>query len=157
MVRSEMIMDSPTAETRFWDKVDKTPTCWNWTGAKHRGYGQFTVFGWKRPDGEWRCKTVRAHRYAYETVFGPIPPGLTIEHECKNHSCVRPGPGHCIPLSRGENNLRGDSPWALNKRKTHCIRGHALVESNIIRRPSRPMNRECRTCVDVRKSLSEAR
>ena len=27
--------------TRFWAKVDKTPTCWNWTASTICGYGHF--------------------------------------------------------------------------------------------------------------------
>jgi hypothetical protein len=28
---------------RFWKKVEKTDTCWNWTAYKQDGYGYFRV------------------------------------------------------------------------------------------------------------------
>ena len=35
-----MSSHSTTLEERFWAKVDKTPTYWNWTGASSRDYGR---------------------------------------------------------------------------------------------------------------------
>jgi hypothetical protein len=131
-------------DVRFWRHVDKTDTCWNWTGATVRGYGQFSRDYLKNAEGKWRTKTVRAHRHAYETLVGPIPEGLTIEHECKNRGCVRPGPGHCVPLTRGENSLAGEGPAAQNARKTHCAAGHEFTAENThIRKEG---HRECRAC-----------
>jgi hypothetical protein len=131
-------------DVRFWRQVEKTDTCWIWTGAKQRGYGQFSRDYIKNAAGKWRTRTVRAHRHAYETLVGPIPEGLTIEHECKNPSCVRPGPGHCTLLTRGENSLAGDGPAAQNARKTHCVAGHEFTEQNThIRKEG---HRECRAC-----------
>jgi hypothetical protein len=31
------------AKTRFWEKVDKTDSCWNWIAGKGKGYGYFSV------------------------------------------------------------------------------------------------------------------
>ena len=70
---------------RFLEKIafDALTGCWIWTGARHsQGYGLI-----KRKDG----KQLRAHRAAYEWVFGPIPPGLQVCHRCDNPRCVRPG------------------------------------------------------------------
>lgn len=53
--------------------------CINWTGAKTaEGYGRM------RGEGE----TVRAHRYAWSRVWGPIPDGMVIDHVCGNPACV---------------------------------------------------------------------
>lgn len=61
----------PAAE-RFWPKVDKTETCWNWTGARQAaGYGRFAV----EPG-----VLILVHRWAYETLAGPIPDGMTLDH-----------------------------------------------------------------------------
>lgn len=61
----------PTTEERFWAKVERTSTCWLWTGSVvGNGYGKLLVDG----------REVGAHRYAYELLVGPIPPGLTIDH-----------------------------------------------------------------------------
>lgn len=118
--------------------------CWEWTGAKHRGYGQFTLSWWKREDGEWRCQTVRAHRFAFSIFKGPIPEGLTVEHECRNRSCVNPL--HLSLLSRGENARRG------NQRKTCKSGRHEMTGNNVIRRPSQaPTKGECRACANERR------
>lgn len=123
-------------EERFMALVKKTGHCWIWTGAKLRGYGQF-----------WDGRTVRAHRWAYEHWVGPIPPGLTIDHRCRNRSCVRPS--HLVPMTRGENTLAGDTIPAANRKKTHCPQGHPLSGSNLMLRPARQRrgpSRECRLC-----------
>src|SRR5262249_41065983 len=71
-------------EIRFWKFVNRTETCWLWTGCKNRyGYGKFNAGAKTRPN-------IRAHRYAYEIFIGKIPDGLTIDHLCRNTSCVNP-------------------------------------------------------------------
>lgn len=94
----------PTTELpqTFWAKVEKTDTHWLWTGAhQSRGYGSFAIAG----------KTYQAHRLAYETAYGPIPDGLTIDHLCRVPSCVNPE--HLEAVSLAENNRRGAAAqWA---------------------------------------------
>ncbi len=77
----------------FWKKVDKSAgiaACWNWTagltdnGSIEHRYGKFNV----RRDGKQR--TVRAHRYVWEMVNGPIPEDLVVMHLCDNPKCVNP-------------------------------------------------------------------
>jgi hypothetical protein len=64
---------------RFWKQVEKTPTCWIWTGNRHAyGYGRF---------GKGRRLT---HRVSWELANGPIPDGLQVLHKCDNPPCVRP-------------------------------------------------------------------
>lgn len=71
----------PTFPERFWDKVDKTGDCWNWTaGRSHKGYGVILLNG----------KGRQAHRVSYELANGPIPAGLQIDHTCHNRACVNP-------------------------------------------------------------------
>lgn len=55
----------PDIGNRFWEKVEKTQGCWNWSGAKTDGYGRVEV----------DSKMMRAHRYAYQILKGPIPIG----------------------------------------------------------------------------------
>jgi len=79
---------------RFWRKVDRGLGCWVWLGlTTSEGYGRFFV-----PGGE-----VRAHRYAYELLVGPIPEDHTLDHldGCLNPSCVRPD--HLEPVTNAEN------------------------------------------------------
>lgn len=66
---------------RFWGYVNKTPNCWLWkAGCFSKGYGQFRV-------GK---KKVRAHRFAYELIYGTILRGVSVCHTCDNPKCVNP-------------------------------------------------------------------
>jgi hypothetical protein len=70
-----------TAEKRFWSKVQKGPGCWLWLGRLNSvGYGRVSRNG----------RLQHAHRFVYELVKGPIPPGLEIDHICRNRACVNP-------------------------------------------------------------------
>lgn len=73
---------SKTLEERFWEKVDVTKGCWNWTSSKEKdGYGQFRL-----PSG----RRVQAHRFSWELTNGEIPDRVFVCHHCDNPSCVRP-------------------------------------------------------------------
>ena len=68
-------------EKRFLDKVQKTETCWIWTGSKNQhGYGNFWY-------GE-KCK--KAHRISYMAFVGSLNDSLDVMHKCDNPSCVNP-------------------------------------------------------------------
>jgi len=55
--------------------------CWVWNWSIHpKGY----------PSVPFRGKARKAHRVAYELVYGPIPEGQIIRHRCGNPSCVNP-------------------------------------------------------------------
>jgi hypothetical protein len=121
--------------TRFWSRVEKTSTCWNWTDwIRQDGYGRFFVDG----------KTKYAHRVAYELLKGPIPTGLTLDHLCRNRKCVNPD--HLEAVTNKANILRGKAPQAKNARKTHCKKGHPLSGDNLYINPKGERN--CRTCQD---------
>jgi hypothetical protein len=68
-------------EERFWSKVDKTETCWLWTGSKRKdGYGRFKVNG----------QMQLPHRVAWILSGKTIPEGHVIRHKCLNKNCVNP-------------------------------------------------------------------
>jgi len=70
----------PLAE-RFWQKVNKTGTCWLWTGALDgKGYGAIGVEG----------KRHTASRISYEMAHGVIPNGVFVCHSCDVPACVNP-------------------------------------------------------------------
>lgn len=119
-----------TLEKRFWAKVVKGQ-CWVWNGANVKGYGQF-----------WNGKrTVMAHRFGYELFKGNIPDGLTLDHLCRNPSCVRWD--HLEAVTLKENILRSDSACAVHARKTHCPQGHPYSGDNLSKRK---IGRACRIC-----------
>lgn len=137
----------PFAE-RFWPKVNKTATCWLWTAAKtHDGYGVLGSGG----RGEHK---IYAHRYTYETLVGPIPTGMQLDHlchtadpgclkgdACPHRACVNPT--HLEPVTGRENAARTGKA-----RKTHCDRGHEYTPANTMRLNGR---RTCRTCRNMRR------
>ena len=100
----------------FWDRVEKTATCWFWTGTSNDDYyGQYQRNG----------RAHLAHRYAYEEAVGPIPDGLELDHLCRVPRCVRPS--HLEPVTPRVNQRRGMGFSGLNARKTHCANGHPFA------------------------------
>jgi hypothetical protein len=125
----------PAAE-RFWSKVDASGVCWEWTAAKTNGYGRFGV-------GQ---RTVQAHRWAWESLVGPISAGFELDHLCRNPACVMPD--HLQPVRHAENVQRGAGGW--NKASlTHCPRGHPYAGKNLL--VNRAGGRVCRICKRARQ------
>lgn len=104
-----------TLAARFWGKVRRGDGCWLWTASLRDGYGRF----WITPD-----KAVEAHRFAYELLVGPIPPGLVIDHLCRNRACQNPA--HMEPVTNRANILRGEGVTATAARRDRCVNGHAF-------------------------------
>lgn len=115
------------ALTRFMAKVDKTNSCWLWTGARMRKYGKFKIASYK---------LVPAHRASYEHFIGPIPDGYEVDHLCYTPLCVNPG--HLEAVTSAENKRRAAA------RKTHCKHGHEFTPENTYRGVSG--HRSCRAC-----------
>lgn len=127
-----------SVEVRFWSKVafpSCEDDCWLWTAAHDLDdYGLF-----------WPAHGHRtlAHRFAYELTRSPIPPGLQIDHLCRNPSCVNPT--HLEVVTSRENTMRGENFSAVNARKTHCIHGHPFNMANTYSDPN-STRRACRQC-----------
>lgn len=126
---------------RFWAKVDKDGPngCWVWTGARDkRNYGLVNRREWD---------TVLAHRISYSLVVGEIPEELTLDHLCRNTSCVNPD--HLEPVTQRENVRRGMAPAGINARKTECDYGHPYDDANTWW--DKRGNRVCKICNNRRK------
>ena len=119
--------------------------CWDWLGTKIKGgYGVISV---------GPSNTKLAHRVSYEMHVGPIPPGLTIDHLCRNPSCVNPA--HLEAVTQRVNNLRGQTITSVNSKKQACVNGHLFDEVNTYMRPSG--HRDCKQCIRARGRAYRAR
>lgn len=122
---------------RFWEKVDATGPCWEWTAALVLGYGRIGA-------GGHYGRSLWAHRVAWEHLVGPIPEGLQIDHLCRNRKCVNPD--HLEVVTPAENLRRGYGPAAQNRRATRCASGrHRLAGDNLYIAP-KTGKRGCLTC-----------
>ncbi|MCA1569337.1 MAG: HNH endonuclease [Chloroflexi bacterium] len=85
----------------------------------------------------------RVHRLAWETIVGPIPADMTLDHLCRNKSCWNPA--HLEIVTAVENWRRGPNNIALQrKRRTHCPSGHPYDDVNTYINPRG--ERRCREC-----------
>ena len=100
-------------EERFWKYVNKTDTCWLWTGAIHNsGYGIINT-------GGKNGKAKRAHRISWAIHYGPIPDGMCVCHHCDTPACVNPE--HLFLGTRDDNNQDMKRKGRYNH--TRCARG----------------------------------
>lgn len=119
---------APTSEDRFWQRVNRTESCWLWVGVlNEHGYGTLG--------------NRLAHRLAYELFVAPIPQGLVLDHLCRVPACVRPD--HLEPVTHRENTLRGRGQASRQYRRNVCKRGHPLYGFNIKERDG---HRACLMC-----------
>lgn len=120
---------------RFWEKVEKTKTCWLWrAGLAAPGYGRF---GRKYEKERNVGRVVLAHRFAYEQIRGAIPEGMVLDHLCGNKACVNPD--HLEAVTSSTNAWRAHSPvspWyrgtkpPVSRQRSMCYAGHLLTPDN---------------------------
>lgn len=119
----------------FWDRVEKTSTCWLWTGHIHTfGYGTFYI--------SRRFNRQRAHRVSWFIAHGGFVSGLVLDHICRVRHCVNPD--HLREVTDRENVLAGVGVSATQARRTHCDKGHQFTPENTYLRKGGA--RKCMTC-----------
>lgn len=120
-------------ETKLFSKIEVTGFCWLWTAHRNKlGYGTF----------KYGKGGTLAHRAVYETLIGPVPDGLVLDHLCRIPACVNPD--HLEPVTNQENCIRGHKA-----RKTgYCPQGHSVSGDNIfIERRKHGIDAvRCKTC-----------
>ncbi|MDL5205070.1 HNH endonuclease signature motif containing protein [Streptomyces sp. ALI-76-A] len=121
---------------RIMQRTDRTGECWLWRGRLNKdGYAEHKLHG----------RTHMAHRTTYESLVGPIPDGMQLDHRCRVRHCVNPA--HLEPVTSRENTLRGVGLAKQNADKTHCPQGHPYDEANTYRYKN---YRRCKTCLRER-------
>lgn len=140
----------PTAEQRFWAKVDTSGDCWEWQGRRFpTGYGGFYAGG----RVNWY-----AHRFVWTLVNGAIPQGMHVCHHCDNPPCVRPD--HLF-LGTPKDNMRDrdrkgrsrfgpnapNGPHKPSPPRAFCRRGHEMTTENTT--IYRNGTRRCKACVRI--------
>lgn len=127
----------------YVNKLDGDDGCWEWTGhIEPDGYGLV------RREG----KNLRAHRFVFMMFKGEISQGLQLDHLCRNRRCVNPS--HLEPVTHRENQMRGETIIAANASKTHCPRGHELIEGNLVVTALKKGMRTCKRCATDRAVIS---
>jgi hypothetical protein len=127
--------------------------CWPWPGSiGSHGYGQISVNG--GPE--------LIHRVIYDAVYGLIPEGHVVDHQCHNNDLSCAGGKTCrhrrccnwfhyTTKTYGQNSSDADQPRQRGKFKTHCSKNHPYDDANTmwitrIRNGKEYRTRQCRAC-----------
>ncbi len=111
------------AVDRIIARADMTGDCWVMPSKR---YSRVRVGG----------RLVVAHRVMYESLVGPIPDGLELDHLCGTKQCVNPH--HLEPVTHVVNCRRYFDTI------THCPSGHEYTDENT--RLNKHGHRVCRIC-----------
>lgn len=136
---------------RFREKVAVAgpDECHEWIGMRNpvSGYGKiWEQTNGQRTDASKRGRLLQAHRVAYEIAYGPLPlDGVRwhVHHKCGNKGCVNPRHLELLE-NRVHSSEHTTGPPGLNKKKTHCVRGHEFTPENTYKRAAG--GRKCRAC-----------
>jgi len=114
--------------------------CWQWVASKNEdGYGIFRGAGYNL-----------AHQWSFRHAGKMVPPGMEIDHVCRNRACVNPD--HLEAVPHVVNCRRGG-----NAQATHCKNGHEFTPENTIAGKNRRTCRECRDAIERARRATPAR
>jgi hypothetical protein len=118
--------------------------CWEFGGAiASTGYGVINYKG----------VVHYVHRLVYQELVDEIPPGLHIDHLCRNRKCCFPD--HLDPVTQRENMARGFYSTGV-ARESGCPLGHSWTDENVYRRPGSG-SRQCYECIRRRSTAHAAK
>jgi len=109
-------------EKLFFNKINKTPTCWLWTAGTNHGYGFFGI----RKDG--KLKLFYAHRLSWLLHKGSVPDEMCVLHTCDNRLCVNPK--HLFLGTKRDNAL--DKLYKGRHIKGSQVWSSKLVETQVV-------------------------
>lgn len=110
-------------------QLEPVGECLEWRGPTNgSGYGMISLY---------KFGNFRVHRVAYVAAMGEIPPGLVIDHLCRNRRCCNAQ--HMEVVSGAENGRRKANPI--------CGRGHLMVGDN--KYTDRRGRYHCRECMKL--------
>ena len=118
----------------FWNKVEKTETCWFWLGKKDDGYGRWA------PQGE--SKQYLVHRLSFAVLKQKIESNMQIDHLCKTRHCLNPD--HLEQVTTKENTRRGLS-GVFNTDPELCPHGHEY-DGEVPGKAPGSIYKTCSTC-----------
>ena len=125
-----------SALLRFWSFVDKTDTCWLWTGTTTKGKAKGGYGGFY-----YRGKNIRAHRMSLLIKGITVPLGYEVDHLCRVPSCVNPE--HLEPVTHDEN-MRRKIVSPANQ--LFCRQGHDFNKENTCYERYGKTQRKCIPC-----------
>lgn len=130
---------------KFFRKVNKTDTCWLWTGYTD-------AWGYGKHKSRFGPSTTLAYKWLWEFINGPVAEGMQLDHLCRTPACVNPA--HLEVVTPRVNGMRSGNVASVNSRKTHCVNGHEFAPENVYVRPSG--GRDCRACTRLRHASKRA-
>jgi hypothetical protein len=146
--------------------------CVYFTGWTTRGYARVNL-------GEGR-RAVSAHRLVYESLIGPVPEGLQLDHVCHTRSTACVGgvacphrrcvnPHHLEPVTTQENTRRAiERPGSTfnkhgkggpgRKPSDFCHKGHPMTPDNLLwEKRSSASDKKRRRCKECARAYQRAR
>lgn len=132
--------------TLLFSKIKVLPSgCWEWTGAKRKGYGVVHIRSVFK-------SAQLAHRICYQLVHGPVASEFPLHHKVED-GCIGPSccnPNHLLKTTAAEHvrDLTPGSAAYIGSHRDTCQAGHPYtIESTRIVKGG---SRQCRICDKIR-------